>query len=274
TPQDEQATDLSEFVAAVRAANEQLGIPAQPRPWLPPLPATVLLDDLKPGRPGPSGLTPAPYALEDLPGQQRQRAAVLDLEHTGHLLIAGAPKSGRSQLLRTLAGSLAETNSPRDVQLYALDCGNGALLALKDVPHCGAVVRSSEPERAARLLTKLLTELRRRSDLLGARGHANLAEQRAVATGPDRLPYLVLLLDRWEGFRIALGELDNGAMTDQIDQLMREGAAAGIHLVVTGDRSALTARISTLADTKIALRMTDRTDYGLIAVNPRRIPDT
>ena len=59
-------------------------------------------------------------------------------------IIAGAPRTGRSQALRTIAGSLARANSPADVHLYGLDCGNGALLALTALPHCGAVVRANE----------------------------------------------------------------------------------------------------------------------------------
>jgi len=37
--------------------------------------------------------------------------------------------------------------SPADVHLYGLDFGNGALLPLTAVPHCGAVVARSETDR-------------------------------------------------------------------------------------------------------------------------------
>jgi S-DNA-T family DNA segregation ATPase FtsK/SpoIIIE len=61
----------------------------------------------------------------------------------------GAPRSGRSQLLRTIATSIAVTCSCADVHLYGIDCGNGALLPLADLPHCGAVVTRTQAERAA-----------------------------------------------------------------------------------------------------------------------------
>ena len=68
-----------------------------------------------------------------------------------------------------MAGSLALVSSPADVHLYGLDCGNGALLPLADLPHCGAVVQRTQPDRATRLLTRLMGELARRQDVLGSR---------------------------------------------------------------------------------------------------------
>lgn len=107
-----------------------------------------------------------PYAIEDLPADQVQRATALDLSTFTHLLAVGAPRSGRSQLLRTIAGSVAATHSSRDVHLYGIDCGNGALLPLTELPNCGAVVTRSQGERAARLITRLAGEVERRQTVL------------------------------------------------------------------------------------------------------------
>ena len=43
---EEEITDLKVLVEAVRAANQKLGLPPQHSPWLPPLPASILLADL------------------------------------------------------------------------------------------------------------------------------------------------------------------------------------------------------------------------------------
>ena len=83
-------------------------------------------------------------------------------------MAAGAPRSGRSQLLRTIAAAVAVGFSCADVHRYGRDCGNGALLPLAALPHCGAVVTRTQDERAARLLARLATELTRRHDLLAA----------------------------------------------------------------------------------------------------------
>ena len=85
-------------------------------------------------------------------------------------MAAGAPRSGRSQLLRTIAGTLALSHSCADLHLYGIDCGNGALGALTELPNCGAVVNRSQTERATRLLKRLAAELGSRQELLAAIG--------------------------------------------------------------------------------------------------------
>ncbi|MEV6341908.1 FtsK/SpoIIIE domain-containing protein [Actinoplanes sp. NPDC051851] len=269
----EQSTDLQILVAALQQAAILAGVPQQHSPWLPSLPDSLSLADLASPPWDGQDLRPAPYGLDDLPALQTRRTAALDLASFGHLLVAGAPRSGRSQLLRTIAGSLATHHSSADVHLYGLDCGNGALLPLARLPHCGAVVQRTEVERAVRLIRTLGEEVRRRQQVLAAGRWADVTEQRASAPPEQRLSHILLLLDRWEGFTTSLGELDAGTLTDEIFTLMREGASVGVHLVITGDRSLLMGRISTLSEEKIALRLADRADASLIGLRPRDLPE-
>lgn len=55
--------------------------------------------------------------------------------------------------------------------------------------------------------------------------------------------------------------------------MLREGASVGVHLIITRDRSLLTGRGSTLTEDKVTLRLTDRGDYTLAGLNPRKMPD-
>ena len=270
---DELLTDLAVLVEAIREANDRLGIPPQHSPWLPALPEKMVLDELQaPDTVSPDGLVPAPYAMDDLPAEQARRTATVDLTTFGHMMIAGAPRTGRSQALRTLAGSLARANSCADVHIYALDCGNGALLALNALPHCGAVVRSNETERAVRLIGKLANEAQRRMSLLGERGFTDLNEQRTGVPEEERLPHIVLMIDRWEGFMASLGDLNSGQLTDTVFQLMREGSSVGIHVIMAGDRSLLTGRVSTLTENKMSFQLSDPSDLALMGLNPRKVP--
>ncbi|MFE2532866.1 FtsK/SpoIIIE domain-containing protein [Streptomyces sp. NPDC059371] len=273
--EEEEITDLKVLVDAVREANRALGIPPQHSPWLPALAETLLLDEITPPAfsGGPGKLPPAPYGVEDLPADQARRPVVVDFASFGHLLIGGAPRSGRSQILRTIAGSLARTHSVADVHLYGIDCGNGALNALARLPHCGAVVGRNQTERVVRLIARLKGELTRRQDLLADKGFADIGEQRAASGADERLPHIVVLLDRWEGWLPTLGEYDHGDLTDQLTAMMREGASVGLHLVMTGDRQILSARIGSLTEDKYALRLADRSDFSLIGVNARKIPE-
>jgi S-DNA-T family DNA segregation ATPase FtsK/SpoIIIE len=271
--EEDEITDLKVLVEAICAANERLAIPAQHSPWLPALPDSLRLDDL-PVPVAAGTLPPAAYGVEDLPALQARRPVAIDFHSFGHLLAAGAPRSGRSQLLRTIAGSLARTHSAADLHLYGIDCGNGALNALTKLPHCGAVVGRSQSERAIRLIGRLKAEMTRRQELLAADGFADIGEQRAaVASAEERLPHIVILLDRWEGWTPSLGELDHGALSDELFTFLREGASVGIHLIITGDRTLMAGRISTLTEDKIAFRLADRSDFSLIAINPRKVPE-
>ncbi|MGC4984862.1 FtsK/SpoIIIE domain-containing protein [Streptomyces sp. DT193] len=273
--EEEEITDLKVLVDAVREANHSLGIPPQHSPWLPALSETLLLDEITVPvfAGGPGKLQPAPYGVEDLPADQARRPVVVDFASFGHLLIGGAPRSGRSQILRTIAGSLARTHSAADVHLYGIDCGNGALNALTRLPHCGAVVGRNQTERVVRLIARLKGELTRRQDLLADKGFADIGEQRAAEPEGERLPHVVVLLDRWEGWLPTLGEYDHGDLTDQLTAMMREGASVGLHLVMTGDRQILSTRIGSLTEDKYALRLADRSDFSLIGVNARKIPE-
>ena len=274
---DAEVTDLTVLVAAIRRAYDDLGLPPQHSPWLPALTTEVLLDDLLAETPADAGdpvdLPPAPYALEDHPAQQARRHAVVDLRTFSHLSVVGGPRSGRSQLLRTMAASLAQRIGPADLHLYGLDCGNGALLPLAELPQCGAVVQRTQTDRAIRLLGRLMNELARRQELLGSGGHADLTEQRAAVAEDERLPHVVLMLDRWEGFLGSLAEADGGAPFEQVQTLLREGASVGIHLVITGDRQLVNARMGALVEEKIGLRLPDRADYALLSLQPRKLPD-
>ncbi len=94
------------LVDQIRRAAAGLRIPAQPSPWPAPLPRTLLLCDLPGlGRPPEPGQVPVPFGLIDLPGRQRQQPAVISLDTFGHLMAAGAPRSGRSQLLCAIAAA-------------------------------------------------------------------------------------------------------------------------------------------------------------------------
>jgi DNA segregation ATPase FtsK/SpoIIIE, S-DNA-T family len=279
-PADGEITDLSVLVEAIGQASERLGIAPPHRPYADPLPPVVLLADLPAlGQPVPGpaappeagpGLPPVPYGLDDLPAEQAQRVCSIDFTTFGHLLAAGAPRSGRSQLLRTIAGSIARSISCADVHLYGIDCGNGALLPLTRLPHCGAVVTRTQTERAARLLHRLADEVARRRELLASGGFASISGQ--SAGGGVRLPHIVVLIDRWEDFSSSLGEAAGGSLTDQVHKLAEEGPGVGVHLVIVGDHRLIGGRLGAGVEDKLSFRLADRAGFALIGVNPRAVP--
>jgi len=274
-------TDLSVLVDAIAAANVKAGLGQQRRPWLEPLPEIVTLGELPAPAPGSGSgsgsgndadIPPIPYGLTDLPHRQARAPLTLDFPSAGHTVIAGAARSGRSSLLRTLAGAVASHTSPADVHIYGIDCGAGALLPVSELPHCGAVVAREQVDRVERLLSKLRNEIARRQQVLAAQGFAGLAEQRAATSGSERLPWMLLLLDWWEGYVAAFGEYDMGRLVESLLQVLREGSAVGLRAVVTTDRAALLGQIGTVFAHRMIFRLTDRSDCSLVEIRERALP--
>ncbi len=261
-------TDLHALVEICQAAARQLGVPPAKSPWLPPLP-----EPLDPATTSGEVIAPVTLGLEDVPALQAQRAATVDVAGGGHLLVAGSSCSGRSTALRTLAASLARSLSPSDLHLYGLDFGNGALLPLGDLPHCGAVVSRSETDRVGRLIDRLTEEVARRQELLARMGLGDIGEQRAAISPEARLPYLVLLLDRWEGFMAQFSPDSGSELPAAVLRLVREGAGVGLRVVIAGDRSLLTDRLASQVEDKLVLRLADRNDYRIANINPKSLPE-
>lgn len=252
---DAPATGHAEHVvAAVRAAGH--GLEPQARLWCPPLPATLALADLPTALPaaqpaaGPrlgAGLDPSPglpLGLVDRPERQEQSPLLWD-PRSGPLLVSGAPRSGRTSALRTLAVVALE----RGWHVHAVvGRPDAALLAaVADHPGRGTVVGAQDPRRLARLLT-----------LLAAPG-------RPPAPGdPAPVPRL-LLVDDVDAVRAALGRLPRGAPLDLLDQAVRAGTRPGLAVAVTGAPSDL-VRLLPLAGTRVVLAVGDPHDDALLGV--------
>ena len=254
-------SDLSLLVDACAAAAARLRLPSAAPPWLPPLPTVVTLDDLPQVASG-TGLSTVRFGVLDLPELQSRAALQLDLDRDGHLLVVGAARSGRTTLLRTLAGSVAATTSPADVHAYVVDATGSGLAPLAGLPHVGAVVCRGDTERLDRLLGWLTTELRHRMTTLSRCGAGSVAEQRAQPGGAP-LAHLLVMVDGWEALLADHQDRDAGRVVEQLHALLREGPAAGVHVVVTADRSGLTGRLASLVDRRLVLRLADPGDYAL-----------
>jgi S-DNA-T family DNA segregation ATPase FtsK/SpoIIIE len=62
-------------------------------------------------------------------------------------------------------------------------------------------------------------------------------------------------------------------MTDVITKILGEGAGVGLHLVMTGDRSLVAGRIAAMCEEKLAFKLADKDDYGMIGLRAKDMPD-
>jgi DNA segregation ATPase FtsK/SpoIIIE, S-DNA-T family len=249
-----QPTKLQVLVEAMQDAAGGLAMAPPRRPWLPPLPEVLTIDD--PRMEVTAGDGAFAIGLLDLPAEQRQEPLVLDFDVLGHVLVAGRTRSGRTTVLRTLGGAVASRSSPVDVHLYGIEFRRRALQDLEQLPHCGGVAGAEDLDRMERLLDFLQAEIDRRGRVMGPYG--SLAEQRRRAVPEERLPYVLVLCDNYESFYEKFSYEDGGKLVERFDWLLREGPARGIHFVVTTDQRAALHRLSSVIDAQLVLRPTEQ----------------
>jgi S-DNA-T family DNA segregation ATPase FtsK/SpoIIIE len=80
-------------------------------------------------------------------------------------------------------------------------------------------------------------------------------------------------MDGWDALVDLIAEHNGGRQMDQLNRLLREGAAAGLHVVATSERALPAGRATALNDNKLLLRLNDRTDYHVVGRRSRELPD-
>jgi len=271
---EEPVTDLSVLVEALGRAAELLDdYKPQRSPWLPPLAETVRMESLPPcPPPAPGGLPLVPYALMDVPQFQQQRLGTIDFTSFGHLYVIGSPRSGRTQVLRTVAGSAALVIPSSDLHIYGIDAAGGGLTSLESLPHCGAVVSRHDTERLERLISRLTAELTARQRLVSQHSAAGIGELRAKLPKDRRPAHLLLLVDGWDALSAMLDDYDGGRLYSEVVRLLREGAAAGIHVIATSERILLGGRLAAHNDSRFLLKQADLSDYNIAGMGRNKVP--
>ncbi|WPO73448.1 FHA domain-containing protein [Streptomyces sp. KN37] len=169
-----------------------------------PLPqAARLLDELGLARATPASLMARWAAAADDPEALGGRAVavlgagprgpvVADLAADGpHLLAEGPAGSGRTELLRSVAASLAAAERPDRLGIVLVDgrdSGGGGggrqgagLGVCTDLPHVTTHLVANDPVRMREFAQSLTAELKRRAELLGVLGFAEWHTRREVS---------------------------------------------------------------------------------------------
>lgn len=185
-----------------------------------------------------------PLGFVDLPDQCLQKPFAVDFtDNGGHLWIVGAPGSGKTDVILSLAFSISMTHTPEEIQFFVLDFGSGSLSRLESFPHCGGVIRHNDAERINRLLYFLKLELAARSEPLGY---------------SSNLPHIYVFLNNAADFK--------NQYPDQFDELgrfVRSGGAVGIHMVFSTNRgSELSRNLSGNIPVRIVLQLGEKQEYG------------
>ncbi|MEU5784615.1 FtsK/SpoIIIE domain-containing protein [Micromonospora lupini] len=233
-------TDQELTIAAIEDAAGRSGLAAPFRPVLPPLPATLTVDELPTWETTAAPATAVPFGLADDPARQAQPADFLDLAGVDRLLVAGGPQSGRTTFARTLITGLVGRFRPDQAHLYVVERHPAGLAEYAALPHCGGVFSPAEPDRIRRLVTWLDEEIQRRT---------------RTASSPDAArPHIVVVIDGWEHFE------DHGdpafvetSLVATLRGVISAGTPLGVHVVPIGGQDMLNHRLPTLYNRRLLL---------------------
>jgi ESX secretion system protein EccC len=197
---------------------------AEQAPRVRVLPERIYLHELDPHPPGPDADYRTRWTVPLGIRESDLSVAYNHMQMTPHLLIFGAPKSGKTRIAHAVAQAICKRNSPAQVRFMLADYRSGLLDAVPDshLLDAGAVNRNDATLGEA--IKALAVNLQKRlppPDLTTAQLRA-----RSWWTGPD----VVLLVDDWHMIVAASGVVPPMA---PLFPLLPAAADIGLHIVVT-----------------------------------------
>ncbi|MBJ7931261.1 type VII secretion protein EssC [Bacillus toyonensis] len=240
-------------------------IEALARPWLPPLPESVYLQDLhaiqfKEAWTKEKKPLKATVGLLDQPELQSQTPLTLDISKDGHVAVFSSPGYGKSTFLQSVIMDVARQHSPEHLHVYLLDFGTNGLMPLKSLPHVADIITLDQVEKCEKFLRRIEDLLKDRKQLLSKYGVASLEMYERASK--EVLPTILITLDNYDAVREA-GFVEDFERI--VAQIVREGAAVGIHLMLTATRqNALRVQVNTNIKLQIALYMIDEAESRAI----------
>ncbi|MGW0432191.1 type VII secretion protein EccCa [Micromonospora sp. NPDC003197] len=273
TPEPDEDTATGETLLDVLVDRLQnRGTPAH-QVWLPPLSDSPTLDRLLPAltthpqrgltvdAPALAGSLRPVLGIVDRPFEQRRDPLALDLSGAaGHVLVIGAPQTGKSTTLRTLIASLALTHTPREVQFYCLDFGGGTLASISGLPHVAGVSGRLDTGAVRRTVAEVATLLAQRERLFAEHqidGIATYRKRRAEGRFADQ-PHgdVFLVIDGWLTLRNDFVELE-----EMVGDIAARGLSYGMHVVAGCARSFdLRMNVRDLFASRLELKIGDPID--------------
>ena len=172
-----------------------------------------------------------------------------------HMLIAGKTGSGKSTLFHVIITNLALWYSPDEIELYLIDFKHGVefkTYAVHKLPHARAVAIESDREFGLSILQRLNAEMEIRGEKFRHARVQDISSYRET-TG-KKIPRIVLIIDE---FHILFTDDDNIAHESSIllEQLVRQGRAFGIHIILGSQSLAGTSGISRSIMGQMAVRI-------------------
>ena len=202
---------------------------------------TVLLRSVMESDAWRNGKAELPVAVgKDVAG----KPIVLDLAKAPHLLVSGAPGTGKNVCINSLIMSLLFKFAPDELKFILIDPKVIEFEEYRELPHLFAPI-INDPAKVPTALRWVANEVDRRYRVLAKAHTKKLAEFNRRPPDPapvydddgneipPRIPYLVVVIDELADLMAAKAEAD---IEFEITRIAQKGRAAGIHLVIATQR--------------------------------------
>ena len=208
---------------------------------------------------------------------------IFDLTKAPHLLVAGATGSGKSVCLNAILNGFLMSRTPQQLRLILVDPKRVEFTCYNDLPHLLVPV-INDPKKVAFGLRWAIMEMEKRYRLLQKVGCRNIVayNNRLIATQeelfdedappvpqaapedvPERLPYIVIVVDEVADIMLAVGK----EVEPAIARLTSLSRAVGIHLILATQRPSvdvITGTIKSNIPGRIAFKVSQSNDSRTI----------
>jgi S-DNA-T family DNA segregation ATPase FtsK/SpoIIIE len=292
-PENKPGLMIDWIVGAIAAEAKRQSVPVQRKPWPEPLPELLPMNEpidaayIKAERARKTGTlvidpavegwiknakgealwkpwdwsAPLPLKAEigiiDNPFQAEQR--VLEFDLTSDPLVAfGAAGRGKTTFLKSLILSLAARRSPDELHVFALDFGRGGLKSIATLPHCGATIDASQPDRVEQLFRMILGQMKERQDRLAAYASIEDYNAQKVDTPENMFPAILIVIDNFAEF-----QENYEHMLPDLIAMVRDGRSLGIYYAVTaGNPNELGGKLYNQLSQRVTFTLPDTTMYA------------
>jgi S-DNA-T family DNA segregation ATPase FtsK/SpoIIIE len=207
------------------------------------------------------------------------RPLVYDLSDMPHLLIAGRTGTGKSVCLNSIILSLLLTRTPEECRLLMIDPKQVELAEYGKLPHLMHPV-VTDNSKAEAILAWAVDKMEDRYELMRKARVRNIAGYNELSRHeilkrfklqdpaeadliPDRLPYIVIIVDEVGDLMMAMKKEVEG----HIIRLAQKSRAAGIHLILTTQRptvDVITGLIKSNLPARICFQVADRSNSRVV----------
>ena len=208
------------------------------------------------------------------------KAIFANLAKMPHALVAGTTGSGKSVAIHSIVTSLLYRNGPDDMKFILIDPKRVELTLYNNIPHLLTPV-ITDAKKAILALKWAAKEMDRRYDILESESvrdiesyHNNILGGKVkktktdisgaeVEVEPDRMPYIVIIIDELADIMTAYPRELEGAIV----RLAQMSRAVGIHLILSTQRpevNVITGLIKANIPARIALKVSSQIDSRTI----------